>query len=293
MKCNPLIFDLRILKSKIKALQGVSLQRPNYVLSPSLTGYTANPFCVAKYEMKVVGGTATSQAKSKPTVLITRNSAKTKCSELGSGYALMTNDEWQTVARNIEGISSNWGGGTVGSAQGLSIGTSTATSSIQAASEDDNKACEGITLGGDTCDSRNWHAKRRTFTLSNKQVVWDLAGNAWERMKDDNDQNYGPHKVQISLITAGSHPVLRALSRGTTTTPRNTKDQFGPAGDYSSLTTDPWGGLGKAYIINNAGTFSRGGGITLKGLFSVDLTSSETEAHNGYGFRCVYHPPSD
>ena len=27
IKCNPLIFDLRILKSEIKALQGVSLQR--------------------------------------------------------------------------------------------------------------------------------------------------------------------------------------------------------------------------------------------------------------------------
>ena len=64
-------------------------------------------------------------------------------------------------------------------------------------------------------------ANRRTFTLSNKQVVWDLAGNVWERMKDDNDQNYGTDRVRISLITAVSHPVLRALSRGTTTTPRN------------------------------------------------------------------------
>ena len=111
----------------------------------------------------------------------------------------MTNNEWQTVARNIEGVSSNWSGGTVGSAQGLSIGNSTSLSQ-RAASEDDNAACTGLTLGqGETCDSKNWHVNRRTFTLSNQQVVWDLAGNVWEWTKDDNDQKYGPNE-QIALL---------------------------------------------------------------------------------------------
>ena len=169
----------------------------------------------------------------------------------------MTNDEWQTVARNIEGVSSNWGGDTVGSPLGVSIGS---TSSIQAASEDDNEPCAGITLGGDTCDSNNWHVNRRTFTLSNQQVVWDLAGNVWEWMKDDNDQKYGPDE-QIALLpfSAGHRErhtlVVDDIQMGL----RDAKAQFGPAGDYNALSTDPWGGLGKAGLNHDGGAVRRGG----------------------------------
>ena len=49
------------------------------------------------------------------------------------------------MARNVELVPGNWGGGTVGSAQGLSIGNT--SSNTQLASVDDNDACEGITLG--------------------------------------------------------------------------------------------------------------------------------------------------
>ena len=188
----------------------------NYVLVPSLSGYTTDPFCVAKYEMKgetgppgvvqhatggnvkhdslaisMAGGTIyQGQVALKTTYIrgslfltrtvggfkIHRANAISKCSDLGQDYNLITNDEWQTVARNVELVPVNWGGGTVGSAQGLSIGNT--SSDTLSASVDDNKACEGITLGAsDTCDSKNWHVNRRTFTLSNQQVIWDLAGN--------------------------------------------------------------------------------------------------------------------
>ena len=205
------------------------------MLVPSLAGYTTHPFCVAKYEMKNTGGAATSQALGTRWHSISRNNSITECSNVGSDYALMTNDEWQTVARNIEGVSSNWGGGTVGNTLGLSIGNSVSPS--QPASENDNEPCTGITLGGgDTCDSKNWHVNRRTFTLSNQQVVWDLAGNVWEWMKDDNDQNYGSDE-QIALLKVATHSVTHALSGGTTTTSRDAKAQFGPAGDYSATLT--------------------------------------------------------
>ena len=266
----------------------------NYVLVPSLRGYTIDPFCVSKYEMRNVSSVATATAVGNPWRALTRNTAKTKCSDLGSGYSLMTNDEWQTVARNIELVPGSWGGGTVGSAQGLSIGNS--GSAIQPASVDDNEACSGITLGAsDTCDSRTWHANRRTFTLSNQQVIWDVAGNVWEWMKDRNMKNYGTN-AQIALFDPqGAHRTKYALSiDGLDGISRYAKDQFGPAGDYRALSTAPHGGLGYGWIsYSNKGTVGRGGSHKNqgKGLFSVNLMGTATGSYANIGFRCAYHLP--
>ena len=201
----------------------------------------------------------------------------------------MLNDEWQTVARNIELVSGNWGGGTVGSAQGLSIGNSTSTSAL-AASVNDNQACTGITQ---TCDGRTWHTQRRTFTLNNGQVIWDMAGNVWEWMKDDNAHKYGTSVWMDGLGSAGAHRERHTLTLGATLLAlRDAKAQFGPAGDYSALSTGPHGGLGQALIDTNAGTVRRGGAYGGKGLFSVDLSNNPTtHVRSNGGFRCVYHPP--
>ena len=138
---DPKVFTVKVTHEDAVGRESLSAQSSfntvcpgNYVLVPSLAGYTMNPFCVAKYEMKFVlsgGGregfaivsspralifSGVKRTGSNENVAITRNEAITRCTELGQGYDLMTNDEWQTVARNIEGVSSNWGGGTVGSA---------------------------------------------------------------------------------------------------------------------------------------------------------------------------------
>ena len=51
-----------------------------------------------------------------------RDDAIVKCTGMGSGYDLLTNDGWQSMARNIELVGDNWGGGNVGSFEGLSQG---------------------------------------------------------------------------------------------------------------------------------------------------------------------------
>ena len=252
----------------------------NYVRVSPLAGYTTAPFCVAKYEMANKKDNAIPAAALTPSSgRLTRNKAITRCSNVGSGYVLMTNDEWQTVARNIEGVSGNWGGGQGGAGNYLSVGNS--SSKKLSASKDDNDACVGLTLGqGETCDFRTWHFNRRTFTLSNGQVIWDLAGNIWEWMKEDDGPLHGLD-TYIAYLT------------------ENHNNKFGPAGDYRSL---DWGsrrgGLGmmsaswgKRGAVRRGGSFGPKGG-EYPGLFSLHVGSHpQTGSHAKRGFRCVYHLP--
>ena len=217
----------------------------NYVSLPPNFPYTTKRLCVAKYEMKQVGSTVVSQAPNSPYTRVSRNNAVTQCQSLGAGYDLITNDEWQAVARNIELVPGNWGGGFIGSAQGLSIGVTASVS--QVASVNDNEPCIGVTLSnGETCDSKSWHINRRTFTLSNGEVIWDMAGNVWEWVKDDNDAKRGTDD-QVYLLSAGGIPYAFTIS-STNGKERDSKGHFGPLRDYSGLDSDPWGGLGKAWL---------------------------------------------
>ena len=257
---------------------------------PSLEGYTTNSFCVMKYEAKNDGsGNAISQAASFPWVNINRDDSITKCQAMGeAGYDLITNDEWQSIARNIENVASNWKNGTMGDAGGLSTGHSDhMPTGPRAASSEDNNACHEI---DNICDGNTWHSQRRTHTLSNGEVVWDIAGNVYEWVKDTNTVNYGSN-LSISQITDATHPTSGSLSGGTTMTERKAKGHFGPSGDYTGLDSNPWGGLGYGWLNGNAGGVARGGtNDFFAGVFTVYLNSSVSSTATTLGFRCVYHP---
>ena len=261
----------------------------NFVGVPSLEGYTTHSFCVMKYEAKNDGsGGAISQAAGTPWVNISRNESITECTDLGGNgkYDLITNDEWQSIARNIELVGSNWKNGSVGDTEGLSTGHSDGVpGGPQAASSDDNNACHETS---DPCDGSTWHSQRRTHTLSNGEVVWDMAGNVNEWVKDTNTVNYGSN-LSISQITDTTHPTPGSLSGGTTTTERKAKGHFGPSGDYTNLNSDPWGGFGYGWLNGNADGVVRGGTVNLGGVFTVAWVSVSSKVH-ARGFRCVYHP---
>ena len=150
----------------------------NFVGVPSLGDYTVNSFCVAKYEMKNDGsGQAVSQAAGAPYMGVNRDEAVVKCTGMGSGYDLLTNDGWQSMARHIELVGDNWSGGNVGSSEGFSQGhVYSVPNQALAASSDDNEGCHGTEQ---TCDGRTWNKQRRTHTFSNGEVIWDVSGNAW------------------------------------------------------------------------------------------------------------------
>jgi len=72
-----------------------------------------------QYEAKNVGGVATSQSGGTPWVNISQVNAITACSNLGSGYHLITNQEWMLLANDIASVANNWTSGIVG--QGLLV----------------------------------------------------------------------------------------------------------------------------------------------------------------------------
>ncbi|MFO8054870.1 MAG: hypothetical protein R6U19_06900, partial [Bacteroidales bacterium] len=85
-----------------------------YISVPGSETYGTSDFCVMKWEAKNVGGNATSQAAETPWVSISQTEAIANCSALGEGYHLITNEEWMTIARNVEQVEDNWNSSVVG-----------------------------------------------------------------------------------------------------------------------------------------------------------------------------------
>jgi phosphatidylserine/phosphatidylglycerophosphate/cardiolipin synthase-like enzyme len=92
------------------------------------------------------------------------------------GGHLITNDEWMTLARNIEMVPENWSSGVIGSGYIYSGHNDRDPARALEASIDDTDSYYGTnnTTGN----------QRRTLTLTNGQIIWDLPGNVWEWTDD-------------------------------------------------------------------------------------------------------------
>lgn len=147
-----------------------------FIPVPGSGTYGTNDFCTMKYEAKNVAGVATSQAALTPWVSITQTSAITTSAAACAGCHLITEGEWLTIAQNVLNVPGNWDNG-VG---GHTVGTGYIYSG-------NNDGTPGI-VDADTNDSNGYYNtsnvapsnQRRTLTLSNGQVIWDLAGNVDE-----------------------------------------------------------------------------------------------------------------
>jgi prepilin-type N-terminal cleavage/methylation domain-containing protein len=145
-----------------------------FIVVPGSSTYSTSDFCVMKYEAKNVSGVATSQASGAPWPNITQTAAATAASAACSGCHLITDAEWLTIAQNVLNVSSNWSGNAVGNGY-IYSGHNDSSFAGYSAEADSNDA-NGYYLTGKVAPSN----QRRTLTLSNGSVIWDLAGNAWE-----------------------------------------------------------------------------------------------------------------
>ena len=136
--------------------------RDGFVGIPNDSDYDTGDFCVMKFEAKNDGSdNAVSVAAGDPWASINRADARAACE--ASDLQLLTNNHWQTIARNIESVKENWANNTIGDADGLNRGHSDGTPNSALAAGDDNDPCVGTSN-----DCSAWTDQKRTHTISNR-----------------------------------------------------------------------------------------------------------------------------
>jgi formylglycine-generating enzyme required for sulfatase activity len=235
------------------------------------------------------------------------------------GWHLITNPEWMTIARNVEKIPENWCDPD-GSHCGFPPGTpgkilvnghndgenevsvsGTNDGALTAATDD--RPCFGTTTDGShRCGGKS--SQKRTFTLSNGQVIWDFAGNVWswvdaevQRKDQPQSKTHGilDHGWKWSEFTTGGLKQTIITSNGVG--PALGYDAFRPSNPSYTATQ----GVGRIYHYSAAHdtdttdyTFIRGGtwqhGYD-SGAFSIHLSPTADKTNiNDVGFRCVATP---
>jgi hypothetical protein len=266
--------------------------------------HTTQDFCVAKYEMKKSkSNTAVSVPEDLPWVNINLEEAREACissDEEIEGFDLITNEQWMTIARNIENTDKNWSDQRVGSgilARGHS--NNLPPSLLEASADDDDGYYMKGKVGPD-----DWH-QLRTHFLSNNQVIWDFAGNAselinWDIQHSDkmfNSNNCKPDytdfpasNVTIPLPSLNCRTGPNDVMNPSTWAPKLLDfDKFGIP-DPSSSTNDM--GLGRYRLSAASGAVSvirsghLNGGNLLSGIYYMSFQSNRNTLT---GFRCVFN----
>ena len=264
-----------------------------------LTGYVwipGNPkfgtmpgFCVMKYEAKDDGsGNAVSTATGTPYVSISQRTAQDKANAACTGCHLISEAEWMTIATNALWQNANWCN-TDGSACGFAPGTASkylasghndnAPAQALTASATDSEACYGtITAGTNTaCGSAG--TQKRTLTLSNGTIIWDIPGNVWEWTDAWIIGNEQPNDA----VDGFAYHEFTAITKW--------KDL-----NYANPTNRGWNSTQRLGQIYTDGTstnntlygFVRGGGWSggsAAGAFALHLGSAPAAASAGIGFR--------
>lgn len=146
-----------------------------FITVPGSSLYGTNAFCTMKYAASQVGTTTTpvSRAGTTPWVWISQTDAIADSPNVAgcTGCHLMTEAEYLTITQNVLSVPSNWSGGAVGSGYIYSGHNDNAPANALAADANDANGYSGETNTGGN--------QRRTLTLTNGEVIWDLAGNVW------------------------------------------------------------------------------------------------------------------
>ncbi len=239
---------------------------------------TQGGFCVMKYEAKYhASGVPVSQPASAPWASISQTSASAAASAACSGCHLITEAEWMTIAADVVSVDSNWSGGSVGSGYVYSGHNDGSPSNTLAASADDTK---GYTGTGNSSGKQ-----RRTLTLSNGEIIWDLAGNLteWTSTTIAGGQQPGPASESSYAIKQWTNATIQWNGLPSTSRPSALPGQ---AATWSSSQ-----GIGQLKSRKNESTihaYARGGDLgdgNFAGILALSLEEETTTPYSWVGFR--------
>jgi len=272
----------------------------NYLaVGPNTDVGVTDAFCVSKYEMKILGDNNGNQAYSAafvadsrtsgtPWANIDRDQSITECQALGAGYDLISNAQWQTVAREIElaqsaGVYLNWSNGSTAGANALNRGHSDSGPGNALAASLDSDPCFGTGQASCAINTHAHFTQKRTHTLSSGEVIWDVAGNVLEWVK-------------IDIVAGPPYEGGNAfISQQPWTTDLNHPEMWGPFGNYTAKNAGEYGGLGYGALGSSGGAVIRSSNwfsTTLSGVFNAGLFYAPVGSGGpAIGFRCVYAAP--
>lgn len=255
-----------------------------FIAVPGNSTFGTSNFCVMKYEAKNDGSSnAVSQASGTPWVSINRANAIDRATAACSGCHLISEAEWLTLAYNVMSVPSNWSGGSVGTGYIYGGHVYNNPGTPLAASTDDTDGLNGIT--GGTGSSSNLNS-RRTLTLTNGEVIWDVSGNVYEWVNADlavgqpgyaSDSAYAWREWNDSSMVWGSLPAISIPGSIAPTTSSWTSTQ-GIGRIYSN----------KAETVTKA--FVRGGKYdhgAAAGVLSLNANVNATAGYAYLGFRAA------
>lgn len=218
----------------------------NYVYVPATS--VQSDFCVSKYQIHTVGTPGNEVGSSEPNSspsLIDRSTAIRACAAVGSQYSLISNSQWQTIARNIESVGWNWSGSISGSGMisGGVISSTMYSSSLPVSSADDEESCIGASIG---CDLNTWSKYRRVMKLSTEKYIWDFTGLSWQWVTDEIPSANFDDSMATFCPNGSSSTCYYNIGELTS---EILKNLFGPAQNYQGLfpmnTNSDWGGIGQ------------------------------------------------
>lgn len=250
-------------------------------------------FCVMKYEARISNGKPYSQSAWAAWNYISQVNARNACAALGSGYQLISNPEWQAIARNIEDQNINWLNGVKGtdylnrgwSASNWSDGFDNTTVAPSAAA-----GCLYNT-GANTCAGAGAFVHKRTHRLSTGEDIWDISGNVEEwvdwnvtcnagtcdkayKFGDTVDYWRDYSELDTKISSGDVINLNTAFSAHSTYNYGNNVGSYNPA----SLTD-------KEAVMRGGAWYNGGVG----GIFNLSFYDP-TLGYEQFGFRCTFRP---
>ena len=178
----------------------------NFVAVQGSDEFSTEAFCVSKYEMSAFSEEYILPVRSDylDTPLVTsHNAAQAACQYLGENYDLISNQQWQIIAREIEDQDENFiklstpdintGGDIIykvmalgNSYDGDYLGEITeSTESVKNVLNPD----DDYDQISEELDSDVYKLSKRTLKLKSGDMIWDFTGNLSEHVSDEFDQS--------------------------------------------------------------------------------------------------------
>jgi len=219
-----------------------------YILVPGNAAFSTSDFWVMKFEAKGINGKAVSQATGNPWVSISQTDAISASTNACDSCHLISEAEWVTIAANVIGVGTNWSGGSPGNGYIYSGHNDASPSNALIGSTNDSDGYNGTSNANGS--------QRRTLTLSNGEIIWDMAGNVQEWTQATIAGNAQPGLSGESSYTTKQYNNGSLLWNGYPALGRPANVYSG-AGAWSS--TQGIGHLLSNYSETGARSFLRGG----------------------------------